>query len=329
MARFFTKKIIHKLMNATHSTLRQTVADILDDDSTYWLSRPINLTIIATIVITVVAIILESIPSLHPKYTLIFLWIERVSLAIFSIEYILRFWAAPDKQRYRGQTSWRARWRYIRSFHAIIDLLAILPLILSLFAIDLRFLRVIRLLRLFKLTRYSTAMNTLLMVVKNEARAFFSVLFVLMIVLIISASGIYLIEHEIQPETFGSIPASMWWSIVTLATVGYGDVAPVTPMGKLFGGIIIIVGIGLVALPAGLLASGFSEQLHKNKTDYRSAIKVALEDGIIGPDEHRLLKALQEKYDIKPEDAEAMIQAQIKVQHSTRGHCPHCGHELN
>lgn len=315
-------------MNSTFLSLRQRVANILDDDSTYWLSRLINFVIISAIVITVLAIILESEPSLHPQYTSTFVWIEYLSLFIFGVEYLCRVWAAPDIPLFANASPWKARWAYMRSFHAIIDLLAILPVFLSLFSVDLRFLRIIRLLRIFKLTRYSSAMNTLLMVIKNEARAFFSVVFVLLIVLVISSSCMYLLEQEAQPDDFGSISQSMWWSIVTLATVGYGDVSPVTPLGKLFAGIIIIVGIGLVALPAGLLASGFSEQLHKNKADYRHALEAALEDGIISPEEDRLLKELQEKYDISSEEAEAMIQARLKQLRSHAACCPHCGHTL-
>lgn len=315
-------------MNVAIPKLRQHVADILDDDSTYWLSRLINFVIIATIIITVLAIILESEPSLHPKYTALFTRIENISLFIFCIEYICRVWAAPDIPAYAHHPPMKARLIYMRSFHAIVDLLTILPVILSFFAIDLRFLRIIRLLRILKLTRYSSTMNTLVIVIKNEARAFFSVVFVLVILLVIASSCIYLLEHEEQPQAFGSILQSMWWSIVTLSTVGYGDVSPVTPMGQLFAGVIMVVGIGLVALPAGLLASGFSEQLHKNKADYRSAIKEALRDGIITPEEHQMLKSLQDKYGITPEEAEAMINIQLKGQHGHISQCPHCGHNL-
>lgn len=315
-------------MNTNTLTLRQRVANILDDDSTYWLSRLINFIIISAIVITVIAIILESEPLLHHQNRAIFFWIESVTLIIFCIEYICRVWSAPDLPKYRELPAMRARLTYMRSFHAVVDLFAILPVLLSFFVVDLRFLRVIRLLRIFKLTRYSSAMNTLLIVIKNEARAFFSVVFVLMIVLVIASSCIYIIEHEAQPEAFGSIPRSMWWSIVTLATVGYGDVSPITPLGKLFAGLIIIVGIGLVALPAGLLASGFSEQLHKNKADYRSAIEATLADGVISPEEHQVLRNLRDKYGITSEEAEAMIQMQLKRLNGRMTTCPHCGRAL-
>ncbi len=311
--------------------LKKKVADLLDDENTSLASRVVDGFIIFTIVLTVVSIILESEPKLNKRFTPIFLAIEYFSVTVFTIEYLLRCWSAPVSRKWGNFPPAEARWRYMSSLHAIIDLLAILPLLLSLLSIDLRFLRVIRLLRIFKLTRYNSAMNTLLSVIKHEAKAFSSVLFVLVIIMIISSSCIYLLEHKAQPEVFGSILKSMWWSIVTLATVGYGDATPITPLGKLFGGIIMTVGIGLVALPAGLLASAFSEQLHKNKSDYRSAVKRALDDGVITPQEHRLLRELQEKYDIDKDEAGEMIQEQLQLITSLQKakarehHCPHCG----
>ncbi len=318
--------------------LKKKIAELLDDDNDSFASRLFDWFIISVIVIAVISIILESEPSLHAQFTPTFLAIEYVTVTLFTIEYILRFWTAPVSRKRGHLPPRKARLGYVTSFHAIIDLLAILPLFLSFFAIDLRFLRVIRLLRIFKLTRYNSAINTLLSVIKREARAFSSVLFVLIIIVIISSSCIYLLEHEKQPEQFGSILKSMWWSIVTLSTVGYGDASPVTPLGKLFGGLIMTVGIGLVALPAGLLASAFSEQLHKNKSDYRSALKRALDDGVISPEEHRLLKKLQDKYDISNEEANELLKEQLhrkkkkeqkreymaSLEHREH-HCPHCG----
>lgn len=311
--------------------LKKKVANLLDDESKSIPSRIVDTVIIATIVLTVVSIILESEPALHPQFTPIFLWIEYFSLAIFGTEYALRVWSAPENPKHRHLPPKKARLAYIFSFHAIIDLLAILPLLLSLLSIDLRFLRVIRLLRVFKLTRYNSAMNTLLTVIKRELNALFSVLFVIIIIMIIASSCIYLLEHQAQPEAFGSILKSMWWSIVTLSTVGYGDVSPITPLGKLFAGIIMLAGIGLVALPAGLLASAFSEQLHQNKSSYRSAVQQALDDGVITPEEHQLLRELQEKYDIPADEAKTMIEEQIHRlaqagRNTPHAHqCPHCG----
>lgn len=314
-------------------TLREKVAALLDEESTYWLSHVINTVIILTIVVTVLSIMLESVPSLEKQFSPVFYVIEGVSLVIFTVEYSLRLWSAPSSRAFLGRRPRQARLRYAVTPMAIIDLLAILPGILSLFSVDLRFLRVIRLLRILKLTRYNSAMDTLLTVIRHQGRAFLSVIFVLLIVLIIAASCIYLLEHKVQPEVFGSIPHSMWWAIVTLATVGYGDALPITPLGKVFGGLIMIVGIGIVALPAGILASAYSEQLRQNKKNYRTAVKKALSDGVITADEYITLKKLQEKYDLSHEDAEEIIHAQLQrlseKNAENKTQCPHCGESID
>ncbi|PID66194.1 MAG: Ion transport protein [Gammaproteobacteria bacterium] len=310
-------------------SLRKRIAVILDDDSRHLLSRWVNLFIIATIIVTVISIMLESVPELEARFSPVFYAIEYFSLLVFGVEYVCRVWTAPDTQAYTGQRAYKARLKYVVTPMAVIDLLAILPPILSLFAIDLRFLRVIRLLRIFKLTRYNSAMNMLLKVIKKESKAFFSVVFVFIIVLIIASSCIYLLEHKVQPEVFGSIPKSMWWSMVTLATVGYGDAIPITPLGKLFGGLIMLVGIGIVALPAGILASAFSAQLRQNKSSFRTAVRNALRDGVISPKEYAELKELQEKYDLSAEDAKEIIQTQFnrlaRNKKMAKHQCPHCG----
>lgn len=310
-------------------TLRNKVAATLDDNNTTNLvSRLVNIIIITTIIVTVLSIILESERSLHPQFTPIFYAIEIYSLIVFSVEYLLRIWSAPDSPVYADLSARKARFKYLISPMAIIDLVAILPFALSFFSIDLRFLRIIRLVRILKLTRYNSAMNSLMEVIRKEGRAFFSVVLVLIIILIISSSGIYLIEHKAQPETFGSIPQAMWWAMVTLATVGFGDAVPITPLGKLFGGIIMLVGIGVVALPAGILASAFSAHLHKSKKSYKTAVRNALKDGVISPQEYAELKTLQEKYDLTSEDAEEIIQAQLHSLQKTNT-CPHCGESLH
>lgn len=315
-------------MTNTPTTVKKRIAQLLDDEHQSIANRWLDRFIIASIVITALSIILESVPSLHPKFTPIFFAIEIYSLCVFGIEYGLRIWSSPENQRLQHLTPTQARLTYIRSPMAIIDLLAIVPFILSLFAVDLRFLRVVRLLRIFKLTRYSSAMDTLFKVIKNESRAFCSIVFVLIIILIVASSCIYLVEHKAQPETFGSIPDAMWWTMVTLATVGYGDAVPVTALGKILGGIIMVVGIGLVALPAGILASAFSAKLHQNQEGYQLAVKQALEDGIISPTEHIHLQSLQQHYNITPEDAEIILKqqfARLGRLSNTSHHCPHCG----
>ena len=214
---------------------------------------------------------------------------------------------------------------------AIIDLIAILPFFLGLYlSLDLRFLRVLRLLRLFKLTRYSTAMGALLDVLQEEAQTLVAAFVVLLMMLVISASGIYLLEHKVQPEHFGSIPAAMWWSIITLTTVGYGDITPITPMGKFFGGIISLIGVGMVALPAAILASGFAENLRMRRIQYNAFIKHALSDGKLDDQERWELEELREELGLSKEDSIHLIDQLMRnyIKHKDE-QCPHCGKPLD
>lgn len=175
---------------------------------------------------------------------------------------------------------------------ALVDLCAILPFYLGmLFTLDLRFLRALRLLRIFKLTRYSTALSTLLKVLRDEAQSFGAAFLILFVIMIIASSGVYLFEHKAQPEAFSSIPEAAWWSVATLTTVGYGDVTPVTVGGKIFGIVIMIIGIGMVALPAGILASAFSEELRQRRIEYQDLAATVLEDGQITPQERQVMEA--------------------------------------
>ncbi len=293
------------------------------------LSKIINGIIIFAILITVVSIIIESEPSIKKQYEDMFFWIEFGSVILFSVEYVARLYIAPLNKGYRHLPPLKARLKYAKSFFAVIDLLAIAPFILSFFFLDFRILRLLRLLRIFKLTRYNSAMNTLLGVIKQEANAFLSVIFILMIILVIAASGVYYFERTAQPEHFGSILKSMWWAMVTLTTVGYGDVFPITPMGKLFSSVIMVMGIGLVALPAGILASAFSDKLHKNQSHYRRAVKISLRDGKISKIERELLKDIQLKNNLSDEEAkEIEIEEFRLIQEEHYKCCPHCGKSI-
>ena len=186
----------------------------------------------------------------------------------------------------------------------MVDLIAILP---SLFAfifpsVDLRFIRVLRIFRFLKFSRYSSSINNLLKVIWDQRKSFGAAFFILFIMLILASSGIYLVEKDAQPEKFGSIPQAMWWSIVTLTTVGYGDVYPVTTLGKIFGSVIIILGIGTVALPSGILASAFSEHTRRNQNKYKKELENALKDNKIDRSERNQLNKLAEKLNLSDED---------------------------
>jgi voltage-gated potassium channel len=191
----------------------------------------------------------------------------------------------------------------------------------------MRILRVLRLLRLLKLSRYADSVQLLALVLRENGRNFVTALGVLMIMMILTASGIYLIERDVQPEAFGSIPAAMWWAFATLTTVGYGDVTPITPLGKLFGAGITIVSIGIVALPAGLLASSFSARLRQSSEAYRDAADEALADGIVTPDELAELEKQREALGLGA-DLAASILAEEQTRR-TRMTCPTCGQRLD
>jgi voltage-gated potassium channel len=293
------------------------------------LARCIDISLILLIIANISAIIFESVDSISAQYSEGFYYFELFSIVVFSIEYVIRVWSCPELKEERYSDNLKGRLRYMMSIPALIDLVAILPFYLTFFfAIDLRFLRVFRILRIFKLTRYSNAMNTLLQVLKDESSSFFAAFFILSIVLVLASSGIYLLEHDIQPEAFGSIPAAMWWATATLTTVGYGDVTPITPLGKVFGGLITIIGIGMVALPAGILASGFSAQLKRNRSQYAAQVANAYDDGILTQEEGVELKELQLELGISDHEAELLFQNYHSrlVKHYKR--CPHCDHLL-
>jgi len=241
--------------------------------------RALNLFLIVLIALNVLAVLLESVETLALRHAAAFQMFEIFSVAVFTVEYGLRLWTCTEDPRWRGARPLVARLRYAATPMAIFDLLAFLPFYLAMVVtIDLRFLRVFRLLRILKLTRYSPAAETLAAVVNNERRALFSALVLMLTLLTIASSLMYMIEKETQPEAFASIPAAMWWGMATLTTVGYGDVTPVTPLGKLLGGVIALLGIGMFALPAGILASGFAQEIKKRDfiVSWNLVAKVAL-----------------------------------------------------
>ncbi len=230
-------------------------------------SKIFDYSILLLILVNVVAIILESYDNLSVKYGSAFRIIEIVSVVIFSVEYLLRLWTAGYK--YPNENVFRASLKYIFSFMALIDLLAILPFYLPmLIPIDLRFLRMLRLFRvarIFKLNRYSKALNTIAKVIDEKKEELITTVFIMVFIIVISSTLIYYIEHEFQPEAFPNIIASCWWAVATLTTVGYGDIYPITGFGKVLAAIIALAGIGLVALPTGIISAGFMGQINGKK----------------------------------------------------------------
>lgn len=216
------------------------------------------------IILNVIAFSLETVPSVHDAHVMFFFIFDMTSVAIFTVEYLARLWVCTEHPPFRGLPAWRARWKFIRTPLMVVDLLAIAPFYLgALFAIDLRVLRILRLLRFFKLARFSPAFNTMLRVLARERSALLGVLIVLIGMVIIAASLLYLAEGSLPGSDFATVPEAMWWAVATLTTVGYGDVTPETPLGKLLAGIVMICGLGFFALPIGIIASGFMEEFRR------------------------------------------------------------------
>lgn len=224
------------------------------------------------ILLNVVALVLESEPDLAARYGRGFFWLEAVSVAIFTLEYLLRLWSCVENPELRGNAL-TARLRWATSLLALVDLAAILPFYLPMFLpMDLRALRILRLLRIarvFKMGRYSESVRLFAGVFRARRRELTVSAALTATLLVMASSLMYGFEHDAQPEVFSSIPATMWWGVVTLTTVGYGDAIPVTWPGRVLSGLVAVLGVGLFAIPAGILASGFSEAMRREAAGRR------------------------------------------------------------
>ncbi|MGZ4849376.1 MAG: ion transporter [Halobacteriota archaeon] len=270
--------------------LKARIYDILDfeetADSIEWV---VTVFLIGLILLNVIVAILDTVQELS-QFKALFHRIEVISLAIFTVEYGLRAWSITVNPKY--QAPLKGRLLYLLTPIALIDFVAIFPSYIALYtgitAIDFLFLRSIRLLRVlrvFKLGRYNDAFSTVQRVVITRRAEFFAVFFVGIIVVILSASVMYMVEFNNPSGQFDSIPETMWWAIVTLTTVGYGDMIPITPIGKMIGSIIALIGVAFVALPAGIMGAGFVEEFQKlrekkQQTTQKSSLSGSVADEI-------------------------------------------------
>lgn len=222
--------------------------------------------LVALILINVTALVLESVPSLAAAYGRMFYWIELVSAVLFTLEYAVRLWTAPEHARYRNMNNWAARRAYALSPGAILDFLATVPLYTALLGYgDLKILLLFRLVRFFKLGRYSPGMASLGAALHAERKALVACIVILIGVMLLSATAMHFVEHDVQPEKFGTIPDAMWWAIVTLTTVGYGDAFPVSPLGKVVASLTAVMGLVMLALPVGIIATAFAQEIHRRE----------------------------------------------------------------
>jgi len=231
------------------------------------LSRAFDWAMVVLILGNVAAVTLETVDTIQAEWSALLWWVEVVTVGIFSVEYFARLWVADQHLHLRRFGPVRARVRYAFSLFAVIDILAIAPFYLGIILAtgDLRVLLVLRLLRLLKLARYSPALASLGRVLHEERRALGAAIFVMLVLLTVAATAMYHAERNAQPDIFGSIPDAMWWAMATLTTVGYGDVVPMTTVGRLIGGVVMVIGIGMFAIPIGIIASGFSSEIHRRE----------------------------------------------------------------
>lgn len=268
-----------------------------DDEEKDWKSNLFDGIIITLIMINVIQVVVSTFP-LSKSVTRIFSYIELISVIIFTLEYFARVWTST--YIYPNLSPVRARIRYMVSFMAIIDLLAILPFYIPfIIPIDLRVLRALRalrLLRLFKMNRYTKALHTIAAVLKNRAAQLISSIFVVMLLMLIAAVLMYNVENEAQPDVFNNAFDALWWAVATFTTVGYGDIYPITSMGKILAAIIAILGIGMVAVPTGIISAGFMEEVgsaEKAEADNLDMIERLFEmknQGIISEEEFGIKK---------------------------------------
>jgi len=262
------------------------------------------------IVLNLIAISLESVESIGLRYSSFFFVFEMVSVSIFGTEYVLRIWASAASSSTKWEKPFSKRLAYMFSFTGLVDLLAILPSLLSIFvgSVDLRWLRVLRMVRLLKISHYSSALEDLVSAIKHERASFTAAIYLLVLALFFSSSALYIVESDVQPNEFGSIPETMWWSIITLTTVGYGDASPVTAIGKVIAAITALMGVMTVALLTGIVANAFANQVQRRNSIFEAEIVHALADGEISEDEAKKIEALRKRYDLSDEHAEAIIE---------------------
>ncbi len=288
-----------------------------------------NLLIIALVLLNLVAMALETDATLAADYANLFLNLELFSVAFFTVEYALRVWCITIDARYVS------RFRYLLSLNSLIDLLAVLPFYVGLLLdIDLRVFIAFRLFRLFKLFRYFAPLAVLAKVLRAEARSFFAVILVMLVLVFMGATGVYFFEAEAQPHKLGSIPQALWWSIVSLTTLGYGDVVPITLGGRVFAGAMILFAIGIVALPAGMLASRFSEELDKRKNAFSEIVKSLVEKRELNNDDEIMLDRQRQSLCLSDHDAQLLKNAAIEAEMSgakttnAGNFCSQCGQSL-
>ena len=267
---------------------------------------------IGLVLANIASVVLESEASLHAQYAAEFAAFDMYSVYLFTAEYVIRIWANGAA---RPNHPWLGRRHYMLGFYGLVDIFSIAPFYLAVLfpGLDLRVLRVLRLLRVLKLSHFNTALEDLIQAVWHERKTLFSAVYLLLIAVLLCSSIMYFAESKAQPEKFSSIPQSMYWAMITLTTVGYGDVSPVTWVGQIVSVITAFMGVCTIALLTGVVATAFANQLERRKALLEAEVSEAFSDGVLTDEEMGSIYQLKQRLDLSDELVEALI-AQYKVQ---------------
>jgi len=293
--------------------MRRRAYEIMDGAVPDKYSHFVEVFVALLVVANVIGIILESVPDIHEAYEAYFHAFDLFSVAVFSVEFVVRVWSYGEKYLHDEDGSdWKGRKEYLFSFYGIIDFISTVPFYLQLIlpGADLRVLRMFRLLRIFKLSRYNSAFDDMVAAVKAERDSFSSAVFLLFISCLLFSSLIYIIEGHVQPEVFPSIPAAMHWFVITIVS-GWGNVDPVTFVGTILVIFTQILSIALAAILTGVVSTAYTAQVERRQAMYEMEVRAVLADGVVTEEELAKLKIMQAKLGMS-DDQVAAIVAQIE-----------------
>ena len=287
---------------------KTTLMEVLDGSPKHAASRYVEWLITLVVLVNCSAVILDSVPEIHAEFKDFFHELEFWSVMFFTGEYIARVWSLGAKYSRENGGAWKGRFQYMFSPFGLVDFFATMPYYMHMFmpGLDLRILRVLRLLRILKLSKYNTALQDLFHAIHSERQAFGSAVFLLTIATIVSASLMHFAEGHHQPEFFGTIPHSIYWSIVTI-TSGYGNVEPMTKAGESIALITGFLGVCMAAIMTGIVASAFSNQVARKKAAFEAQLREVFKDGNMSEEEKETLQRLQAHYRLSDEQVEAMM----------------------
>ena len=333
LLRLFYPAYLEFIERNRDKTLRQKVYALVNETpDSGKLHEIFEFFIVLWILISVASVILESVDSINYYFHVEFIIIDTIAVAIFSTEFLMRIYSCTEDPKYQH---WLAgRINFSRQFSSLIDIVAIAPFFLESLLdhlFDLRFLRVFRLMRLFKLGRHSAATKSLFYVIQREWPVMKAAIFIMLMLVMLAACLGYLFEHEAQPDKFENIPQSIYWAVITLASVGYGDISPVTPAGRTITIILALLGIGIFAIPAAILASAFSDQLRIERETMKQELYEMLGDGKISAEERMIIDAEAKRLHLSKAEVDRLLEkAKIELGLMThpdpKGHSHHEPH---